>query len=81
MSPMLYYSFTHDCLSCHVRTKILIFADEITVIGLITNSDELSSGHQQHSLEQTRSNLPAWAMNNSLSLKCFFSFSLSFHEG
>ena len=36
---MLYSLFTHDCLSCHVRTKILNFADDTTVIGLITNSD------------------------------------------
>ena len=37
---MLYSLFTHDCLSCHVGTKILKFADDTTVIGLITNSDE-----------------------------------------
>ena len=40
LSPMLYFLFTHDCLSCHVGTKILKFADDTTVIGLITNSDE-----------------------------------------
>ena len=40
LSPMLYSLFTHDCLSCHVRNKILKFADDTTVIGLITNSDE-----------------------------------------
>ena len=40
LSPMLYSLFTHDCLSCHVHTKILKFADDTTVIGLITNSDE-----------------------------------------
>ena len=28
LSPMLYSLFTHDCLSCHVRTKILKFADD-----------------------------------------------------
>ena len=37
---MLYSLFAHDCLSCHVHTKILKFADDTTVIGLITNSDE-----------------------------------------
>ena len=37
---MLYSVFTHDCLSCHVGTKIPKFADDITVIGLITNPDE-----------------------------------------
>ncbi|KAK2164198.1 hypothetical protein NP493_1427g00004 [Ridgeia piscesae] len=40
LSPMLYSLFTHDCLSCHVRIKILKCADDTTVIGLITNSDE-----------------------------------------
>ena len=29
MSPMLCSLFTHDCLSCHVRTKILQFADDV----------------------------------------------------
>ena len=29
LSPMLYSLFTHDCLSCHVGTKILKFADDI----------------------------------------------------
>ena len=33
LSPMLYSLFTHDCLSCHVSTKILKFADDTTVIG------------------------------------------------
>ncbi|KAK2161010.1 hypothetical protein NP493_1608g00012 [Ridgeia piscesae] len=40
LSRMLYSLFTHDCLSCHVCIKILIFADDTTVIWLITNSDE-----------------------------------------
>ncbi|KAK2185364.1 hypothetical protein NP493_239g07020 [Ridgeia piscesae] len=30
LSPMLYSVFTHDCLSCHVRTKILKFAADTT---------------------------------------------------
>ena len=34
LSPMLYSLFTHDCLSCHVGTKILKFADDTTVIAL-----------------------------------------------
>ena len=46
LSPMLYSLFTHDCLSCHVRTKILKFADDSTVIGLITNSDESENRDQ-----------------------------------
>ena len=30
LSPMLYPLFTHDCLSCHVHTKILKFADVLS---------------------------------------------------
>ncbi|KAK2186914.1 hypothetical protein NP493_182g00022 [Ridgeia piscesae] len=40
LSPMLYSLFTYDYLFCHVRTQILTFADDTTVIGLITHSDE-----------------------------------------
>ncbi|KAK2183349.1 hypothetical protein NP493_311g00048 [Ridgeia piscesae] len=34
LSPMLYSLFTHDCLSCNVRTKILTFADDTTLLNL-----------------------------------------------
>ena len=37
---MLYSLFTYDCASCHKSTQILKFADDTTVQGLITNSDE-----------------------------------------
>ena len=40
LSPMLYSLFTYDCASCHKSTQILKFADDTTVQGLITNSDE-----------------------------------------
>ena len=38
LSPMLYSLFTHDCLSCYVRTKILKFADDTIVIGLMNQN-------------------------------------------
>ena len=58
---MLYYLFTHDCLSCHVRTKILKFADDATVIGLITNSDEYEYRDQVKKLI-------SWCNDNNLEL-------------
>ncbi|KAK2181536.1 hypothetical protein NP493_393g00014 [Ridgeia piscesae] len=40
LSPMLYSLFTYDCVSCHESTQILKCADDSTVLGLITNTDE-----------------------------------------
>ena len=40
LSPMLYSLFTYDCVSCHESTQILKFADDTTVLRLITNADE-----------------------------------------
>ena len=61
LSPMLYSLFTHDCLSCHVGTKILKFADDTTVIGLITNSDESEYRDQVNKLI-------SWCSDNNLEL-------------
>ena len=58
---MLYSLFTHDCLSCHVHTKILKFADDTTVIGLITNSDESEYRDQVNKLI-------SWCNDNNLEL-------------
>ena len=57
LSPMLYSLFTHACLSCHVRTKIL----NTTVIGLITNSDESEYRDQVNKLI-------SWCNDNNLEL-------------
>ena len=61
LSPMLYSLFTHDCLSCHVGTKILKFANDTTVIGLITNSDESEYRDQVNKLI-------SWCSDNNLEL-------------
>ena len=61
LSPMFYSLYTHDCLSCHVRTKILKFADDTTVIGLITNSDESEYRDQVNKLI-------SWCNDNNLEL-------------
>ena len=58
---MLYSLFTHDCLSCYVRTKILKCSDDTTVIGLITNSDESENRDQVNKLI-------SWCNDNNLEL-------------
>ena len=50
LSPMLYSNFTYDCASCHKSTQILKFADDTTVLGLITNSDESECRDQVNKL-------------------------------
>ena len=39
LSPLLYSLFTHDCVATHASNSIK-FADDTTVVGLITNNDE-----------------------------------------
>ncbi|KAI3369483.1 hypothetical protein L3Q82_007490 [Scortum barcoo] len=39
-SPLLYSLFTHDCVATHSSNTIIKFADNTTVIGLITGDDE-----------------------------------------
>ncbi len=40
LSPLLYSLYTHDCTATHSSNVILKFADDTTVIGLITDNDE-----------------------------------------
>jgi gmma-aminobutyric acid receptor subunit gamma/cGMP-dependent protein kinase 2 len=40
LSPLLYFVFTHDCVAIHASNSILKFAEDTTVVGLITNNDE-----------------------------------------
>ncbi|KAI3370888.1 hypothetical protein L3Q82_007399 [Scortum barcoo] len=41
LSPLLYSLFTHDCcVATHSSNTIIKFADDTTVIGLITGDDE-----------------------------------------
>ena len=47
LSPFLYSLFTHDCVAMHASNSIIKFADDTTVVGLITNNDEnVGSGKQ-----------------------------------
>ena len=40
LSPLLYSLFTHDCVVMHASNSIMKFADDTTVVGLITNNDK-----------------------------------------
>ena len=39
LSPLQYSLFTHDCVATHASNSIIKFADDTTVVGLITNND------------------------------------------
>ena len=40
LSPLLYSLYTHDCTPTHPSNTIIKFADDTTVIGLISGGDE-----------------------------------------
>ena len=40
LSPLLYSLFAHDCMARHNSNTIIKFADDTTVVGLITDNDE-----------------------------------------
>ncbi|KAI5629743.1 hypothetical protein C0J50_2244 [Silurus asotus] len=62
LSPFLYSLFTSDCRSVNGSNSIIKFADDTTVIGLITNNDETAYREEiQH--------LATWCNNNNLLLK------------
>jgi hypothetical protein len=46
LSPLLYSLLTDDCLAKHDSKTIIKFADEATVVGLITGNDETVPGQQ-----------------------------------
>ena len=61
LSPLLYSLFTHDCMARHDSNTIIKFADDTTVVGLITDYDKTAYR------EEVRD--PAgWCQNNNLSL-------------
>ena len=61
LSPLLYSLFTHDCVAKHDSNTIIKFADDTTVVGLITDNDE------QAYREDVR-DLAVWCQDNNLSL-------------
>ena len=40
LSPLVYSLFTHNCVAMHASNSIIKFADDTTVVGLITNNNE-----------------------------------------
>jgi hypothetical protein len=61
LSPLLYSPFTHDCVAMHASNSIIKFADDTTVVGLITNNDKTAYR------EEVRF-LGVWCQQNNLSL-------------
>ena len=60
-SPLLYSLFTHDCTARHDSNTIIKFADDTTLVGLITDNDETAYR------EEVR-DLAVWCQDNNLSL-------------
>ncbi|KAI5619000.1 gastrula zinc finger protein XlCGF28.1-like [Silurus asotus] len=61
LSPLLFTLLTHDCVAMHSSNHIIEFADDTTVVGLISKNDE--SAYRE---EVQR--LTAWCEANNLSL-------------
>ena len=61
-SPVVKSMFPHDCMARHDSNTIIKFADDTTVVGLITDNDETAYR------EEIR-DLAGWCQNNNLSLK------------
>ena len=61
LSPLLYFLFTHDCVAKHYYNTIIKFADNATVVGLITDNDKTVYR------EVVRA-LAVWCQDNNLSL-------------
>ena len=59
--PPLYSLFTHVCVAKHDINTIIKFADDTTVVGLITNNDK---GAYREEVRE----LAVWCQDNNLSL-------------
>ena len=53
--------FTHDCTARHDSNTLIKFADDTTVVGLITDNDETA-------LREKVRDLAVWCQDNNLSL-------------
>ena len=60
-SPLLYSLFTHNCAAKHDSNTIIKFADDLTVVVLITDNDDTAYR------EEVR-DLAVWCQDNNLSL-------------
>ncbi len=61
LSSLLYSLYTHDCTATHSSNVIIKFADDTTVIGLITDNDETA-------YREEVSTLTKWCQVHHLSL-------------
>ncbi|KAK3548106.1 hypothetical protein QTP70_004720 [Hemibagrus guttatus] len=61
LSPLLFTLLTHDCAAMHSSNQIIKFADNMTVVGLISKNDE--SAYREEVQRQT-----AWCKDSILSL-------------
>ena len=61
LSPLLFSLYTDNCTSSHPSVKLLKFADDTTLIGLISNGDEAAYREEVDSLA-------SWCIQNFLEL-------------
>uniref|UniRef100_A0A8C7YJU6 Reverse transcriptase domain-containing protein n=1 Tax=Oryzias sinensis TaxID=183150 RepID=A0A8C7YJU6_9TELE len=61
LSPLLYCLYTHDCSPQHNSNLIVTFADDTTVVGLISKGDE--AAYREEVLK-----LATWCSDNNLAL-------------
>ena len=61
LSPLLFSLYTNNCTSSHPSVKLLKFADDTTLIGLISNGDEAAYREEVNSLA-------SWCSQNHLEL-------------
>ena len=60
-APVLYSLFTHDCVVTHDSNSIIKFADDMTVVGLITKNNDTAYREEVRSLAE-------WCQENNISL-------------
>ena len=60
LSPFLYTLFTHDCMARHDSNTIIKFADDTTVVGLVTDNNETAYREEVRDLAR-------WCQNNNVS--------------
>uniref|UniRef100_A0A3B3D318 Reverse transcriptase domain-containing protein n=1 Tax=Oryzias melastigma TaxID=30732 RepID=A0A3B3D318_ORYME len=61
LSPLLYCLYTYDCSPAHHNNRIIKFADDTTVVGLISRGEE--SAYREEVLK-----LATWSSENNLTL-------------
>ena len=61
ISSLLYSLFAHDCVAVHNSNTIIRFADDMTVVGLVTGNDETA-------YREEASDLAVWCQVNNLFL-------------